>query len=67
MTGVLAIGSGAPFATAAAKALVDHTDLDAEAIVRAAMDVTAEICIFTNDQHYGRGRAGGGRGSGRTR
>jgi ATP-dependent HslUV protease subunit HslV len=48
--GVLAIGSGAPFATAAAKALLVNTDLDAEAIVRAAMAVTAEICIFTNDQ-----------------
>lgn len=48
--GVLAIGSGAPFATSAAKALVRHTDLSAEAIVRASMDVTAEICIFTNDR-----------------
>ena len=48
--GVLAIGSGAPFATAAAKALLRNTELSAEAIVRAAMDVTAEICIFTNGQ-----------------
>jgi ATP-dependent HslUV protease, peptidase subunit HslV len=48
--GVLAIGSGAPFATAAAKALLRNTNLSAEAIVRAAMEVTAEICIFTNDQ-----------------
>jgi len=48
--GVLAIGSGAAFATAAAKALVAHTDLDAEAVVRAAMHVTADICIYTNDQ-----------------
>lgn len=47
--GVLAIGSGAPFATAAAKALVQQTELGAEAIVRAAMEITAEICIFTND------------------
>ena len=46
--GVLAIGSGAPFATAAAKALMLKTDLTAEEIVRAAMEVTAEICIFTN-------------------
>lgn len=47
--GVLAIGSGAPFATAAAKALVYKTELSAEDIVRAAMEVTAEICIFTNN------------------
>lgn len=47
--GVLAIGSGAPFATAAAKALLLKTDLGAEDIVRAAMEVTAEICIFTNN------------------
>ncbi len=46
--GVLAIGSGAPFATAAAKALMLKTELTAEEIVRAAMEVTAEICIFTN-------------------
>lgn len=48
--GVLAIGSGAPFATSAAKALVRYTDLTAEEIVRASMSVTAEICIFTNDR-----------------
>ena len=48
--GIVAIGSGAPFATAAAKALLNHTNLTAEEIVKAAMDVTAEICIFTNDQ-----------------
>ena len=47
--GVLSIGSGAPFATAAAKALMQHTDLSSEAIVRAAMEVTADICIFTNN------------------
>jgi ATP-dependent HslUV protease, peptidase subunit HslV len=48
--GVVAIGAGAPFATAAAKALLQHTELDAEAIVRGAMAITADICIFTNDQ-----------------
>ncbi len=48
--GVLAIGSGAPFATAAAKALLRNTDLSAAEIVLSAMEVTAEICIFTNDQ-----------------
>jgi ATP-dependent HslUV protease, peptidase subunit HslV len=47
--GVVAIGSGAPYATAAAKALVAHTELDARAIVEAAMRIAADICIFTND------------------
>ena len=47
--GVVAIGSGAPFATAAAKALVAHTELSAEAVALEAMKITAEICIFTND------------------
>ena len=46
--GVLSIGSGAPFATAAAKALLTHTELSAEEIVKAAMSITADICIFTN-------------------
>jgi len=48
--GVLSIGSGSPFATAAAKALIGNTDLSAEEIVREAMRITAEICIFTNDR-----------------
>jgi ATP-dependent HslUV protease subunit HslV len=45
---VLAIGSGGPYAQAAALALVDHSDLDAEAICRVAMDIAASICVFTN-------------------
>ena len=48
--GIVAIGTGAPYATAAAKALIQHTDLDARAIVEAAMGIAAEICIFTNDR-----------------
>lgn len=48
--GIAAIGSGAPYATAAAKALLSHSDLDARAIVEAAMLITAELCIFTNDR-----------------
>lgn len=48
--GIVAIGTGAPFATAAAKALRFHTDMDARAIVEAAMHIAADICIFTNDQ-----------------
>ncbi len=46
--GVIGIGSGGPYALAAAKALVRHTDLDARAIAERAMSVAASICIFTN-------------------
>jgi len=47
---VLAIGSGGPFALAAARALIKHSRLDAVKIAREAMQITASICIFTNDQ-----------------
>lgn len=46
--GILAIGSGGPFAQAAATALVQYADLEAEAIVRAAMKIAASICVYTN-------------------
>lgn len=48
-TGVLAIGSGGPYAHAAALALVRKSDLDAEEICRTAMEIAASICIYTND------------------
>ncbi len=48
--GVAAIGSGGPYALAAARALMEHSDLDAERIAREAMAITADICIYTNDQ-----------------
>jgi ATP-dependent HslUV protease, peptidase subunit HslV len=47
--GIAAIGAGAPYASAAARALLLHTDLSAREIVKAAMHITAEICIYTND------------------
>jgi ATP-dependent HslUV protease, peptidase subunit HslV len=47
---VAAIGSGGAYALAAARALRDRTDLDAGAIVRDAMRIAAEICIYTNDR-----------------
>ena len=47
--GILAIGSGGPYAQAAALALVEHSDLDAEAICRASMEIAASICVFTNN------------------
>lgn len=48
--GVAGIGSGGPFALAAARALTLHTQLDAEAIARESLRIAAEICVFTNDQ-----------------
>jgi ATP-dependent HslUV protease subunit HslV len=46
--GVLAIGSGGPFALAAARALYEHAGLDAEATARKALEIAADICIYTN-------------------
>jgi ATP-dependent HslUV protease subunit HslV len=48
--GLIAIGSGGPFALAAARALIAETQLDAEAVARKALAIAAEICIYTNDQ-----------------
>jgi ATP-dependent HslUV protease subunit HslV len=48
--GLLAIGSGGPFALAAARALVQHTTLSATSIAEEAMRIAAAICIYTNDR-----------------
>lgn len=48
--GIAAIGSGGPFAQAAAKALVKHSDLSAAEIAGEAMAIASQICIYTNDQ-----------------
>jgi ATP-dependent HslUV protease subunit HslV len=47
--GLIGIGSGGPYALAAARALVARADLDAESIVTEAMRIAAGICIYTND------------------
>ena len=47
--GIVAVGSGGPYALAAARALALHTALDAEAIAREAMKIAAGICVYTND------------------
>ena len=47
--GIAAIGSGGPYAQAAAQALVKHSGLDATAVVREAMGIAARICIYTNE------------------
>jgi ATP-dependent HslUV protease subunit HslV len=46
--GIIGIGSGGPFAQAAAKALARHSKLDARQIAEEAMKVAAEICVYTN-------------------
>ena len=49
-TGIAAIGSGGPFAQAAAQALADHTQLPARQIAEEAMKIAGRMCIFTNDK-----------------
>src|SRR6266478_1953729 len=46
--GIIAIGSGGNYALAAARALIDVEGMDAEAIARKAMDIAADICVYTN-------------------
>ena len=45
---LMAIGSGGPYAQAAARALLDHSDLDARGIVEKGLSIAADICVFTN-------------------
>ena len=47
--GLIGIGSGGPFALAAARALMARTKLDAEQVAREAMAIAGDICIYTND------------------
>jgi ATP-dependent HslUV protease subunit HslV len=47
--GLIGIGSGGSFALAAARALADRDEMDAEAIARRAMKIAADICIYTNE------------------
>ena len=46
--GILAIGSGGPFANSAAKALIKHTSMNAEEIAKESLNIAADICIYTN-------------------
>ncbi len=47
--GLIGIGSGGPYALAAARALIANSELDAKAVATEAMRVAATICVFTND------------------
>jgi ATP-dependent HslUV protease subunit HslV len=46
--GLIAIGSGGPYAQAAARALMENTELNARAVVEQALNIAADICIYTN-------------------
>ena len=48
--GVMAIGSGSPYALAAARALLAHTNLSAAQICQEAMTIAASLCVYTNDE-----------------
>ena len=48
---LIAIGSGGPFAQAAARAMLDTTDLSAEEIVRKGLTIAGDICVYTNHNH----------------
>lgn len=49
--GIVAIGSGGAFAQAAAKALLDHTDMPAAEIVKKSLEIAGQLCIYTNMHH----------------
>jgi ATP-dependent HslUV protease subunit HslV len=49
--GLIAIGSGGPYAQAAARALIENTDLSAELVVRKSLAIAGDLCIYTNQTH----------------
>ena len=49
--GLIAIGSGGPYAQSAAKALLDNTEMDPKTIVSKALTIAGELCIYTNQHH----------------
>src|SRR5947209_13469061 len=49
--GIIAIGSGGPYAQSAAKALLDNTPLSAPEIVKKSLEIAGELCIYTNMNH----------------
>jgi len=49
-SGIAAIGSGGPYAQAAAQALLEHTELGARQIAEEAMKIASKMCIYTNEK-----------------
>ncbi len=49
--GIVAIGSGGAYAQAAAKALIDHTEMGAAEVVKRSLEIAGDLCIYTNQRH----------------
>src|SRR6195952_4427185 len=49
--GIVAIGSGGPYASAAARALLQHTELAPKDIVKRSLEIAGDLCIYTNQNH----------------
>jgi ATP-dependent HslUV protease subunit HslV len=49
--GLISIGSGGPYAQAAARALLENSDLPPEQVVRKALAIAGDLCIYTNQTH----------------
>jgi ATP-dependent HslUV protease subunit HslV len=49
--GIVAIGSGGAYAHAAARALIDHTELSARDVVKRSLEIAGDLCIYTNQNH----------------
>ena len=49
--GIVAIGSGGSYAQAAARALLEHTELAPKDIVKQSLEIAGELCIYTNQNH----------------
>ena len=49
--GIIAIGSGGAYAQAAARALLDHTEMTPEQIVKRSLEIASDLCIYTNQHH----------------
>ena len=49
--GIIAIGSGGPYAQSAARALLENTDFSPEEIVKKSLEIAGDLCIYTNQQH----------------
>jgi len=50
--GIVAIGSGGPYALAAARALKEFSDLDAKGIVKKSLEIASSICVYTNEKFF---------------
>ena len=49
--GIIAIGSGGPYAQAAARALLEHTEMTAAELVKKSLEIAGDLCIYTNQSH----------------